>query len=208
MSEPAKELGRRLRARRTAKGWTLRQAAAETGISNGYLSLIEQGEVKAPSPRFLMALANQYELPYDELMALAGHPSGPVATSAAAPIKTGAHRTGPANAQLSGTKDPGARGWTGAGLSGVFGSGRAAIGGDEADRFQGDHDLGAHGVDAIASIGTGQPHQANTAGGDEITDEERQQLLALVIDDLRGLTASDFAHVRAFIAGIRATRRR
>lgn len=207
MSEPAKELGRRLRAGRTAKGWTLRQAAAETGISNGYLSLIEQGEVKAPSPRFLMALANQYGLSYDELMALAGHPSGPVATSAAAQITAGAHRTAPAPAPLSGARDSGGRGWAGAGLAGVFGAGHATVSGDAFDRLQGD-ERDADEADVVASGGTVHSRHENTAGGDEITDEERQQLLALVIDDMRGFTASDIAHVRAFIAGIRATRRR
>jgi transcriptional regulator with XRE-family HTH domain len=69
------ELGRRLRDGRGAKGWTLRRAAAETGISNGYLSLIEHGRVKEPSPTVLWALAEQYGIPYDELMALGGHPS-------------------------------------------------------------------------------------------------------------------------------------
>lgn len=67
-----------LRGARQKKGWTLRQAAEATGISNGYLSLMEQGQVKAPSPTYLMALSNQYELSYPQLMELAGHPSGPV----------------------------------------------------------------------------------------------------------------------------------
>lgn len=208
MNEPAKELGRRLRAGRSAKGWTLRQAASEIGISNGYLSLIEQGEVKAPSPRFLMALANQYGLSYDELMALAGHPSGPVATTAAAPIKAGTDRTGSAHAQLSGARDLGAHGWAGAGLTGVFGAGRAGVSGDALDLVRGDGERGADDTSVVASTGAGHPRHESTTEGDEITDEERQQLLALVIDDMRGFSASDIANVRAFIAGIRATRRR
>src|SRR4051812_9220023 len=105
----ARELGQRLREARRAKRWTLRQAAVETGISNGYLSLIEQGEVKAPSPRYLLALADRYELPYDELMALAGHPSGPRRTKLAG-------RDAPAALSQAG------RNWSGLGVNAVFGT--------------------------------------------------------------------------------------
>ena len=69
-------LARVLQAGRKTRKWTLREAAAETGISNGYLSLMEQGEVKAPSPRYLSILADKYGLPFEELMVLAGHPFG------------------------------------------------------------------------------------------------------------------------------------
>lgn len=70
------ELARLLREGRKAKGWTLREAAAETGISNGYLSLIENGEIRAPSPRYLLVLAERYGVSYESLMTLAGHPFG------------------------------------------------------------------------------------------------------------------------------------
>lgn len=63
------------------KGWTLRHAAEVTGISNGYLSLMEHGQVKAPSPSYLMAISNHYGLPYSQLMEAAGHPSGAVEVS-------------------------------------------------------------------------------------------------------------------------------
>lgn len=69
------DLGGLLRRARHKKGWTLRQAAGETGISNGYLSLMEQGRVKAPSPRYLKSLSEKYGLPFVRLMKLAGHPS-------------------------------------------------------------------------------------------------------------------------------------
>ena len=80
----ALELGRRLREGRAGQGWSLRQAAEQTGVSNGYLSLMEQGGVRSPSPRYLRALAEHYQLAFDELMALAGHAgstSGTVAVS-------------------------------------------------------------------------------------------------------------------------------
>jgi transcriptional regulator with XRE-family HTH domain len=56
----------------------LRQAEQETGVSNGYLSLLENGKAKAPSPTVLDALATKYALPFDDLMEMAGHPSGAV----------------------------------------------------------------------------------------------------------------------------------
>jgi transcriptional regulator with XRE-family HTH domain len=68
-------LARQLKAARADKGWTLRHAAGQTGISNGYLSLIETGKVKSPAPRYLKALADAYALDFAALMALAGHPA-------------------------------------------------------------------------------------------------------------------------------------
>lgn len=79
-----------IRQGREAKGWTLRKAAAETEISNGYLSLLEVGRAKAPSPSILMSLATHYELSFPELMELAGHPSGPVPAYSGASAASGA----------------------------------------------------------------------------------------------------------------------
>jgi hypothetical protein len=209
ITDPAKELGQRLREGRTAKGWTLRQAAAETGISNGYLSLIEQGEVKAPSPRYLMALAAGYELSYDELMALAGHPSGPVATAPGSLPTSGPHWTGPTRRTPAALKELGTRGWSGAGLSGVASGGRSAARADETGDVEIDEHTGRVVGDATFTPTPGpRRRRGGAATDDELTDAERQQLMALVLDDMRGLSAGDIANVRAFIAGIRATRRR
>jgi transcriptional regulator with XRE-family HTH domain len=68
------DLGKALRLGRQKNGWTLRQAQERTGVSNGYLSLMEHGRVKAPSPTYLRRLADQYGLAYTVLMRLAGHP--------------------------------------------------------------------------------------------------------------------------------------
>ena len=71
------ELGEFLKSSRMRKHWSLRIAASHTGFSNGYLSLIENGRVRAPSPKCLYSLAEQYDVSYPELMRLSGHPSPP-----------------------------------------------------------------------------------------------------------------------------------
>jgi len=54
-----------------------------SGISNAYLSQLENNKVKKPSPHFLHKLASLYDVPYDLLMEYAGY------------IKRGAESTGP-----------------------------------------------------------------------------------------------------------------
>lgn len=68
-----------LRDARSRAGLSLRQVAARAGISNGYLSLIESGQVRQPAPKYLHALAETYGISYALLMELAGHavPSQP-----------------------------------------------------------------------------------------------------------------------------------
>jgi transcriptional regulator with XRE-family HTH domain len=93
-----KTLGDVLRAARTERGWTLRHVESETGVSNGYLSLIETGNVKSPAPRYLKTLADAYALDFTALMTLAGHPSGPTPTGGT----TDAIMTSPADSEISG----------------------------------------------------------------------------------------------------------
>ena len=66
-------LGKRLRALREMKGWSLRHVEEISKISNGYLNLLENDKVKDPSPHFLYKLAKVYEVPYAEIMKLAGY---------------------------------------------------------------------------------------------------------------------------------------
>ena len=61
------------RARKTA-GLTLRAVEGVTGISNGYLSQLESGHVRSPSPTNLHKLSELYRIPYAEVMELAGYP--------------------------------------------------------------------------------------------------------------------------------------
>ena len=59
---------------------TLRQVEEATNreVSNAYLSQLENGKIKKPSPNILHALSTVYEISYDGLMEKAGYivPSG------------------------------------------------------------------------------------------------------------------------------------
>ena len=68
-------LGQYLRAMREAKALSLRQVEAKSGISNAFISQMESGKVKQPSPVMLYKLAEVYGVPYESLMELAGYPS-------------------------------------------------------------------------------------------------------------------------------------
>lgn len=66
-------LGSLLRSARTRLGLSLREVERRTGISNGYLSLLETGNARKPSPEFLAKLAEVYGTSYELLMELAGY---------------------------------------------------------------------------------------------------------------------------------------
>jgi len=59
---------------RKEKRLTLRAVEEKTKISNAYLSQIENGKISSPSPSVLHKLAGYYEISYEHLMRLAGHP--------------------------------------------------------------------------------------------------------------------------------------
>jgi transcriptional regulator with XRE-family HTH domain len=59
---------------RTRKRLSQRAVEAETGISNAYLSQIEGGKVRKPSPTMLHKLAELYELDYATVLDWAGYP--------------------------------------------------------------------------------------------------------------------------------------
>ncbi len=63
-------LVRRLRSDRSL---SLRQLEAETGISNGYLSQVESGQVGAPSAKVIQRLSTALDFPYIEMMKAAGY---------------------------------------------------------------------------------------------------------------------------------------
>lgn len=60
---------------RTAKGLSLREVEAATGraVSNAYLSQLEKGKIRKPSPHVLHRLAAVYAVPYETLMEKAGY---------------------------------------------------------------------------------------------------------------------------------------
>jgi transcriptional regulator with XRE-family HTH domain len=69
------ELGTLLGDLRKAKGLSLREVEEATGkaVSNAYLSQLENGKIKKPSPNVLHSLAEVYVLPYETLMEKAGY---------------------------------------------------------------------------------------------------------------------------------------
>ena len=69
------ELGAVLADLRTAKGLSLREVeeATDKAVSNAYLSQLENGKIKKPSPNVLHSLAQVYVVPYETLMERAGY---------------------------------------------------------------------------------------------------------------------------------------
>ncbi len=69
------ELGTLLADLRMAKGLSLREVEEATGkaVSNAYLSQLENGRIRKPSPNVLHGLADVYAVPYETLMEKAGY---------------------------------------------------------------------------------------------------------------------------------------
>jgi len=69
------ELAALLKDLRAAKGLSLREVEEATGqaVSNAYLSQLENGRIKKPSPNVLHSLAEVYSVPYEALMEKAGY---------------------------------------------------------------------------------------------------------------------------------------
>jgi len=69
------DLGAVLGDLRRAKGLSLREVEEATGkaVSNAYLSQLENGKIKKPSPNVLHSLAEVYVVPYEALMEKAGY---------------------------------------------------------------------------------------------------------------------------------------
>jgi len=67
-------LGILLASARKHKNLTLRAAEKLTGISNAYLSQLENGDIQAPSPVMLSKLADLYGIPYAAMLESAGYP--------------------------------------------------------------------------------------------------------------------------------------
>ncbi len=74
MSKNAATLGDYLKKGRESKGLTLRAVEESTGISNAYLSQLEGGRIKKPSPVDLHKLCELYGLKYTLAMEYAGYP--------------------------------------------------------------------------------------------------------------------------------------
>ena len=70
---PETTLGATLNLARRMKGQSLKAAADPARISATYLQKIERGEVQDPSPHVLHRLSEALDLPYADLMELAGY---------------------------------------------------------------------------------------------------------------------------------------
>ncbi|MDN3657847.1 helix-turn-helix transcriptional regulator [Ferruginibacter paludis] len=67
--------GEYIRALREAKNMTLREVEKLADVSNAYLSQLESGKVKQPSPLTLHKLSEIYGVSYDLLMEKVGYPT-------------------------------------------------------------------------------------------------------------------------------------
>jgi HTH-type transcriptional regulator, competence development regulator len=66
-------LGQELQAARKMKKLSLREVETATGISNPYLSQLENDKIQKPSPQFLGKLSALYELDFQLMMEAAGY---------------------------------------------------------------------------------------------------------------------------------------
>jgi HTH-type transcriptional regulator, competence development regulator len=68
-------LGQYLASIREDRGMKLREVetASNKEVSNAYLSQIENGKIKKPSPNVLHVLSKVYRINYEQLMQLAGY---------------------------------------------------------------------------------------------------------------------------------------
>lgn len=62
------------RESRDRLGLTLREVENKTGISNAYLSQLESGKIKEPSPKTLHKLCELYDCSYSLALEMAGYP--------------------------------------------------------------------------------------------------------------------------------------
>jgi len=70
-----KAFGKILKESRKKLNITLRSVEEQTGISNAYLSQLENDKIKNPSPKILHKLSECYKISYTKLLDLAGYPS-------------------------------------------------------------------------------------------------------------------------------------
>lgn len=73
MQSKVTELSDFIKELRLTKGLSLRQVEKKTGISNAYLSQLENSKIEKPSPHILHKLAKIYDASYETLMKLAGY---------------------------------------------------------------------------------------------------------------------------------------
>ncbi len=65
-------LGEYIAAKRKKKGWSQRDLATASNISNAEISRLESGKRKEPSPSVLKEIAKALGVPFEELLQAAG----------------------------------------------------------------------------------------------------------------------------------------
>lgn len=86
MVEQTPSLGIILRGSREQRSLSLRAVEKATGVSNAYLSQLESGKIRQPSPLVLHKLAQLYEMPYTLLLEKAGYPAPAADSGAGQPL--------------------------------------------------------------------------------------------------------------------------
>jgi HTH-type transcriptional regulator, competence development regulator len=74
MNNDLRSLGSMLRDGRNQLGFSLREVEARTKVSNAYISQLEGGRIKQPSPQILHKLCDLYQCSYPLALELAGYP--------------------------------------------------------------------------------------------------------------------------------------
>ena len=69
------ELGRRIRELREEIGFTQGQLAGQAAVSQGYLSQLENGDVRNPSAAVILRLAEAIHVDPDDLFEAGGYPT-------------------------------------------------------------------------------------------------------------------------------------
>ncbi|WP_298351941.1 helix-turn-helix domain-containing protein [Runella sp.] len=67
-----KTVGKVIREARELKRLTLREVEIQSGISNAYLSQLENDKIKKPSANTLYKLSELFNISFDDLMVMAG----------------------------------------------------------------------------------------------------------------------------------------
>src|SRR5439155_20429415 len=96
MGKQKQLLGPFLRAARERHSLTLRAVERATGVSNAYLSQLESGKIRQPSPLVLHKLAELYEVSYAVMLGQAGYPAPTGETVTGSPMIVDS-RLGPIN---------------------------------------------------------------------------------------------------------------
>lgn len=69
----AKDFGKYIRKLRNDRELTIRQLELYSGVSNSYLSQLENGKRGTPSPEIIKKLAKGLKIPYNNLLEKAGY---------------------------------------------------------------------------------------------------------------------------------------